>query len=398
MCNSATPALGQAQPTGADYVAFRLPPEAEHYNFKMGRLRARLSGSAMTEWTDNINLSQQQPQSELTFGPDVGLAFDWRPTSEQDLKFDLGLGYRWHVNNPSLDSLTIAPTSRIEHRIIVDHVQFLFHDDYSLQTDPTERPEISGAPGTLVNFKRFNNTTGLSTSWKPIKDLTLVASYDFTYNRSMSGQFTSLDHNGNALGSALYYSLTPRWMVGLNLGYSLNSYPQHIQNDSTAYSIGPVVSFKASEHFQANASVGYSRIDFAPTGTITDQSQSRGINYVFWVDHRFNSKMQHTLRISDVTSDGLGSNFTETTAIQYEFRVKVRARLSLNPSVVYEQSVVSGVGGEHANRYLLNFGAQWNVSRRWDVGLSGAHVLRTSDQLNHGYAQNRLTLTVTRNF
>jgi opacity protein-like surface antigen len=401
LCAQAPPPFG---PTGPDFLSRTAPAppftpsSVSRYNLKVGNLTARLSGSVQTEFNDNINLSQSNPRADLSIAPDLGIGFMWPLNKENVLHLDLDGGYRWYLNSPSLNSIAISPRSTLEHDVHIGRVHINLHDNFGVQVDPVSLGSISGGTNAVVNYQRFSNTSGLNTDWRPYRDLAFNAGFDYTYDRSLNRDFTSLDQDGYAFHAGTEYNLSPRWTAGIVGNYTLSRYVQHIQNDGTSYGLGPSLTYRPTPHLTVNLSAGYTVATFQPTGTILDTTSFHGATYTAIITHTLNSRSSQDLRVSHTPSQGIGSNFTEATDVQYGFQTQVRKTITLHAMVAYEHLRASLAGGETADRYLTYLGASYHFSRHWLLGLGYSFALKDSDLAEQSYTQNRLTLDLTRQF
>ena len=374
-------------------------PEPSRYNLKWGNLIARFHASLDSEFTDNLNLSDQNRQADVSFGPNFEVGFLWPVTRNNSLQLDLGVGYRWYVNHPSVQTFNLAPSSRIDYRIYADNLQISLHDGFSIQTDPTSRPDIdASSTGNPINFQRFGNTAGITTEWRPVRAWSLFTGYDFLVDRSLSGEFTSIDRNDQAFTAGSTYDLSARWIVGLKAAYTLSDYLQKVQNDATSYTFGPVFLFKPSPFITVDAVAGYSVSTFDSSGTIQDTSDFRGFTGQLGVRHILNSRASHELRVSQGRDLGLGSNFYDILALSYAIDARVQRRVTLHGKMTYEHSRASIVGGETADRYIAYLGAGFQLSRDWSGSLGYTLSLKDSTLAGRDYTQNRVTFQLARRF
>jgi hypothetical protein len=387
---------------GAPYPVFSNPEPAK-YNLKLGRLTARLTASTQVEFNDNINLSDKNPEGDISFGPDIGIGFLYPVTKDNVLQFDIGFGYRWYLNHPSVQSLTVAPNSRFDHRLYLEDVQIDIHDSFSVQNDPTSRPDISAVgtsstTGNPIDFQRINNDAGLIAEWRPQLDWGLTAGYDYILDRSLNNEFTSIDRDTHSFSGGVNYNVSPRWTVGLNSSYSMTFYDQKIQNDGSGYSVGPRITYKPTHFLTIEAGVSYAVSSFEQTGTIADTSEFTGITAMLSIRHRINSSFSHYLNFTKDRELGLGSNFNEIFSAQYGFNYRFTSAIALNTTLVYENFSSSAATGEAADRYLVYLGTSYQITRLWSVSVAYAFGLKFSDAPDRNYLQNRLTLELARKF
>jgi hypothetical protein len=380
----------------APVPAFNEAPKRK-YNLKWGPLNGRFFGSVQTEFSDNINLSENAAESDLFFNPNFGIGLQW-PISERNvLEFSLGMGYRAYIDHPQLNSLQITPDSKLKYQMRIGKIDLLAHDSFQMQVDPLSRPDINGNSG-LLNFKRVINDLGLKAEWPARRNLTVVSSYDYVIDRSLNNDFRALDRDDHTLGLGAFTRLGPSWTAGISSSVTFTEYLQRIQNDGISYSIGPQVTFKASRFITIDATVAYTHSEFDQSGIILDNSEFNGISFAVSARHNINSKMSQTLRGARSVSPGFGSNFNDLSVLQYGLSWRLNSFLSLNTTFAYEHLESSGTAGEIADRYLFYMGTGWEVARRWTLGLGYSFAWKDSNRALRDYKQNRVTLDLTHDF
>ncbi|HVY69289.1 MAG TPA: outer membrane beta-barrel protein [Verrucomicrobiae bacterium] len=374
------------------------PPEPAKYNLKIGRLKALLHASTQFELNDNVSLLQHGDR-DVSIGPQIGIGFLWPISDVNILNMDLSGGYRWYLNHPSLSTLNVSPNSHLDYRMWIKNVALNFHDNFAIEVDPTSRPELSGGNGNnLVNYRRVVNTSGVNASWQPARKWSMIAGYDFSLDRSISGQYTSLDHYGHNWSAGVYHVLSSRWTLGMTAAYSITDYIERIQNNGWSWSVGPIATFKPTKFLTFDASVSLTSQHFDHTGTINDTSEFEGVSYQAGVRHILNSRSTQYIRARRSITPGFASNFTDILALQYGYSTKLTSAITLNTSLSYETFTTSGPVGESADRYLFYIGTHFQLTRRVLAGLGYTFSWKDSNQPGLDYQQNRLTLDLAYQF
>ena len=376
---------------------FSEPPQRD-YNMRLGRLKARFHGSMQTEFNDNINLVEHNPSSDVYFFPNLGIGLQFPINPRNTLQLDLGLGYRAYVNHPELDALTITPDSRLIYQLRIAKVNILLRDNFNISVDPLSRPDVNGTGGGLLNFRRISNDIGLQSEWQARHNLSVVTSYDYVIDRSLTDQFQALDADNHNFAIGAFSNLGPSWNVGVNNAVTLTEFQQHVQNDSMSYTVGPQVSVKVTRFITVDANVGYTQSTFDQTGTVADRSDFAGISYGLAVRHNLNTHFSHSARVARSISPGFGSNFNDLTTAQYGLNWKAASFLNINSTLSYEHLASSGASGERAERYLWYVGTGWQPARKWSVGLGYSFAWKDSDKPLRDYQQHRVTVDLTRSF
>ncbi len=375
-------------------------PDATQYNLKWGNVTGRLSASVVSEFSDNINLSENHRKADFYIGPEVGIGFLWPISQSNVLQLDIGAGYRWYVNSPSINTFTISPknNSHLDYYLYIEDVRINIHDSFSIQVDPTDLAQVSGGPTTLLNFRRLLNTAGLVAEWRANKQTTIYAGYDYSIERSLSGQFQQLDVDDHTFSAGVNYAASSRLTVGLGASYTISEYLQQIQNNGRSFTIGPRATYKATQFLTFDASVGYSVSTYDNSGTIGDTSSYRGLTYQVGVSHKINKRMNEDLRFSQGIGIGLGSNFTKTSILQYDISAQLTSAVTVNALAAYEILEGSSSAVEKASQIVFTLGSAFRIAPRWSLGVAYTFALKDSNQPGRDYVQNRVTLDLTRQF
>jgi hypothetical protein len=373
------------------------PQQSKDYNLKWGKLTGRFYGSFQTEFNDNINLAPQG-EKDLILSPTVGIGFLWPMDKDNTMQLDLGVGYRYYVDHSNLSSWNITPDTRWNyHWRAREDLRFVIHDAFRTVIDPVERPELSAANGKTSNFRRWNNDVGVQATYQFNSKISATASYDYVVDRSFNSDFTELDRDDQTFGLGQYYEVNDRLLLGVTEAYTITEYLRNVQNNGTSLTIGPVATYKVNQFLTLDASVGYTYADFDQSGTIADTSGYGGITWQVGAKHILNSRASHNIRFARSLMPGLGSNYSETTSLQYSIFWKYNTSISLNGTFSWESLDSSG-GGEQAQRFLTYIGANMKISRRWNAGLSYGFAWKDSEFAGRDYTQNRVTLDINRAF
>jgi hypothetical protein len=373
-------------------------PEPPQYNLKLGRLLARFHGAVGFEFVDNVGLTDTDPEADLIVAPRLGVDFFWPLSQWNTLEFSLDAAYRAYVDHSDLNSLFIAPGSRLDYRLFVHDVEISIHDVFSIQADPTSRGQISGVTNDLIEFRRLFNVAGLEAEWRPVRDTTFRGGYDYVLDRSLSDDFASIDRDEHVFHAAFEHAPSPRWTVGVHGQYRVTEYRLNIQNDGTGYTIGPVALWRPGEFVTLELAVGYTAIDYDPTGTVADTSDFDGVTVRAAVHHTLNRRLRHSLRFSRTPDLGFGSNFTDLWSLEYRHHARLSSRVDLFASLAYENLQDSSSTGETADRYLVHVGTDWRLARDWLIQLGYGLAVKDSGLAGRDYLQNRVVLELIRKF
>lgn len=396
-------AVGRAQvdreflPQTMPYPVYRTP-ERSNYNLKWGELTGRFSLGVQAEFNDNINLSETNPIADMSIGPNFGIGFLFPISKDQVLQLDVGIGYRWYLNNPSVSSLNILPNSVLSHTAYIGDVKLNFHDYVSAVSNPVEFGPLGGNRNNLIDFNRLVNTVGVGADWQVTKDTAIHGGYDYTIDRSLTGEFRSLDRDDHTFYAGIDRRFTARTTMGLFGSYTISDYRQQVQNDGTSLSFGPTWSHLLTTFVTLHASVGYTISEYDRSGSIGDTSSFESVTFQAGARHTINKRTAHDLRFARHVGLGFGSNFSDSYSAQYHLSTELSARTLLNTTLAYEIIQLSGAFGEDATRLLWTLGSGWRLSKRWSLAAAYTLAIKDSDLAGGDYVQNRLTLDMNYHF
>lgn len=380
------------------------PLAPEHYNLKWGNMIARFDAGTQVELNDNIALSDQQREADISIMPGLGMGFLYPFTKENVMQLDVGIGYRWYLAHPKLNtwdlSSTMTPHTRVNMLVLAGDFQFNFYDRVSLQTDPTTMAQLNGQnKAQLEMFRQLQNNCGVLAEWRPVRQIGMSASYDFGITRSINAHFTSLDMDAHTFAAGAYYMPSTKLGMGFNGSYTLEYYMEHIQNNGRIWTLGPFVTWEMSDFVTLEAAAGYTEGTYQLTGSILDSSNFSGITYQGSLRHRINRLMTQTLRGGHSLGLGYGSNFTEIWTAQHTLVWQIAAAVNLTQTVSWNGFKGSGnVLSDSGYQLLYYLGTGFQLTRQWSANVAYSFAYKNSDYAGQDYAQNRLVLDFRRKF
>ncbi len=397
-------AFGQGLDTGfisrsAPSPAF-LTPEPARYNLKFGKLEARIRASLQLEANDNINLSAHGRAADISINPHGAVGFVYPITEIQLLELNLDMGYQWYLFHTSVSQFSIDPKTRIDYRLRLVHpIEARVYDSFSIVTDPTSRPDISGPEGELINFDLLNETIGILFNWEPNTTWRFSAGYSYGISRSLTSDFDELDVNTHTFSVGAYYRVSPRLTVGVAASYGLNYYSTNYSATAQSYTIGPNFIFRPSQFISVNGAVGYTTMTFGQSGFYGDTSQpGANVSAQLNITHKINRLMSEDFNLSNGLLLGLENNYNQILSMQYGLSARFSAGLTLRTSITYNALQSSGPQGENAGQYLFYIGTGRQITRLWSTSIGYSFALKDSSLPDNNYVQNRLTLDITREF
>src|SRR5207253_1607623 len=188
--------------------------DIEHipYNLMTGAIKYRISATLGFEYNDNINLSENRPESDFIIHPQVTINALWPVTQLNTLRLDIGLGYAFYLDHSSQDTngVLLTPGSQLALDVFVGDFRINFHDRFSLQQDPISELQLSN----VVNYGRFENSAGVSVLWDLNKAVATLGYDHYLY----------ISTNSDNTGSVFDSNDVRDYYANILISHRLNAY------------------------------------------------------------------------------------------------------------------------------------------------------------------------------
>ena len=102
-------------------------PEGHH----LGPVPFSLGVYINASYNDNINETQDSPESDIILGAGVNLGASWAPTGQSQLQFGSGIGYNRYLKHPENSGLIVTPDSSLIYSFSLDLVKVTLFDQFS---------------------------------------------------------------------------------------------------------------------------------------------------------------------------------------------------------------------------------------------------------------------------
>lgn len=397
------PMTGRAQEAVRPSLAGEAAAEARRqsveqipYNLLAGPIRFLFSITTGIEYNDNINLSENNKQSDVIIRPQFNIDAIWPVTQLNTLKLDLGLGYAFYLDHPNANTngVLIQPGSQLSFDIFIQDFRINLHDRFSLQQDPVGQLQLSN----VVDYGRFENTAGVSVLWD-LNKAVLTFGYDHYNYISTTDTFNYLDRNAEELTFSAYFAFTSTTGGGIESSAVYNYYDQDFLNDSVTYSVGPFIETQLTNYLKLRASVGYQFIDFDEGGFVQDGSDSNDYYANILLSHRINANIFQTLSAGHESQLGVNSNFVALNYVRHTATWNIINRTVLTTELFFEDGDDSGgIFSEHIQRYGGAIALGYQLTKHVTVGVRYQYTQKESDQPDRDYKQNRVSIDGTYSF
>ena len=359
------------------------------------------------EANDNINTSQNNPQSDTILRAGLNLGFVWPATQQSELNLSSTVGYAKYLAHPSNDRVEISPGSALTWRITFTDGSLTFFDQFSDSQSVITEASVSG----ISNLPRINNTLGARAEWDPGRWLLAVGySHANTFSDASADQY--LNHASEDFFVRGGRRLVGDTQLGLEASASLTEYDQTLQSNNTSYSLGPYLEWQITHFINASVRGGYTIYAFDASGA-GQPAQNLGSYYAsLELTHQLTEFVSHKISVERDISLGLnqGNNYTEQLTASYSVNWAATAHLGLNLNLTYEDgnqpltipfNMPFGTfyfrETENFSRVGVSPGLTYQFSQKLGGSLNYSYWERTSN-LSGSYQDNSLTVQLNYSF
>ncbi len=373
------------------------------YNLKVGPVLMNVSAGMGVAFSDNINLSDRNPEADILVTPAVNIALNWPVTRTNSLSLTTGIGYTEYLFHPDrgYSNVNVSPNSAISFDIYTGDVRINFHDQFSV----TDNPITQGALNNVTTYVQYTNVIGVGILW----DLnTAILSLDLDQENlivpqsGVRGNVTQIPDNSNSTQSAVFSASFPISAVtsaGINASAAYTAYSVRDRGTAESFSFGPFYQARLTRYTSVNLSAGYQGIFFhqngvafgsqVPTGAQSSSSYFASVS----LSHQLNRFYSDSLSFGRESQLGLTSAQEQFYFLSYSANLNLTRRISLSPVLSFNDTQESGGGGtQHYDQVIASVNTGFVITRKLNVSIGYQFVLRLANQPGQGYKQDTLSL------
>ncbi|MCD8534220.1 MAG: hypothetical protein LR011_05290 [Verrucomicrobia bacterium] len=392
---------GQAQEI-TDYLIPYQPASLENYNFSLGKTKIDYAAQLGVSYIDNVNLSQTGKVDDFAVLAGVNVRAFYQPSRTIALNMNLFVGYQYYLDVDALNTLVINPGSefRLEKRI--NDFKVGVYDRIGVELDPLRRAFISGDTLTLagseaLNWRRINNTIGTGLTWQPTAQFHTETAYEFSIDRSLNENFTTLDLNRHSFQAGGYYDFSRQFTLGLEGEYAMQNYVKKdlnsSQNNSDIIEIGPEVVIRPNRYFDITAKVAYSSIDYEQSGGINDTENFSGVIFEGEIVNRMTRTLTQSVTGRRFVNDGFGTNYADQTIVGYNLTSELTRGLKAQFTANYLWLSTSGTTqAEDANLFSTSIGLTKEINRKSSILVSYSFNRKLSELVDRDFTQSLVSI------
>lgn len=381
----------QSWQLGETAASDRRDLENQPYTVSWGNFKLSQEAFLNTEFNDNVNLSDIQPQQDVILRPLAHFNASWAVTELNSLTFSLGVGYEWYVKHDKYSSALISPGSQVSWDVFIKDWRLNLHDRLSYEHDPSLYGNIS----RVAHLGGLFNTAGLTAThdWRGIE---LTLGYDHLNFVPSSSQFDYTGRRSDFGLGRLAFLLRPDTSLGVETSGGFTEYDQNVLKGFSNLSMGGFADWKTSSRLKVKAQGGWYLYDYSGG----DQGNPEPSSYYL--------KLGATLRLKENINYSLEGGREAVTSIdgalieQWYAGVngsfKIMRHLWFNAGSRYENATQPVQFSPNYERFLASAGVSCPITESLSASLDYQVLIKDAGSKLFNYTQNRVILNFNYRF
>lgn len=268
-----------------------------YYNLMTGPATWRFSSGLVSEYDDNINLSQNNPQGDFIFRPDLQTGMNWPISQDNVLDLTLDAGYSVYAQHSRLDNLYVN-AGDLSFDISIGNLTINLHDQLSITEDTFQNPTTTTNSTVNGNIVPLQNSAGATATWDLAKCV-LQCDYDHVNYSALSSSLSYPSGTSDNLLLSAGARLRAKIVMGIEGGGSLINYSQSgsiTTPNATQWNAGAFCNAPISDYLSARLDMGYTLYSNVSTSSALAQNDTSGLYFQFSVTHQVNQFINYTLQ------------------------------------------------------------------------------------------------------
>ena len=387
----------------------------QHFNLKMGDLKLRFDSSIAVVGNDNVNLTSDHRQADVSVRPEVDVASFWPITDKNALTFNMGVGYAKYLRTSQLDAFFLTPNSLLSFNIYAGDFLINLHNRFTYQQDAAQTTEVSGTG----QYAYFQNTSGLTVTWD-LNKFIITLGYDHDIYTASESVYAYQNHSSKLFSSRIAFAINPTSQAGIELGAGATAfdvapaYTNQVVGISTNQvplgrflsnqkyvNAGPFIRLGLSPYLQFRLSAGYAMY-FQEVASIFGPAGNTAAYYTeFTLNHIVNSRLRYTLAAGHQLSQGVWSQTSDLYYARLEPTWNIVYKTTISTPVSYERvkgSSSTALTSDTYDYYTIGIQASYSMTKKLHIAGGYTYRLKESNIAAYSYFQNQLVFDLRYRF
>lgn len=371
----------------------------------LGPVLLALGAHANFNFNDNINGSQNNPESDVISEAGATLGFDWPATERSDLRLGTGVGYIHYFRYTANNGLEVTPNSALTYSLSWKDLVLTLYDQLSY----TRQVTTEAALANVATLPQFDNTVGARAEWDP-------GHWAFQASYGHDIYLSDTAHNYlNRASEDLYGQAGWRFALNTQAGFeasaSLAAYQLASQGNVDSYSIGPYVQWQILQSLNLTLRGGPTIYQFQMPSQGGGNSSLNSYYASLIVSQQLTDYLSQSLSVNQSVQLGAnqGASYVKQLSVGYSISWALTQRISLGASVTYDngqqpftQAFFLGIfpinTTENFEAYGGGLQASWRFTDHLTASLGYNHTLRDSNLAGRNFSDNSVFLGMSYTF
>ena len=373
-----------------------------YYNLLLGPVAWQFSSGLAVDYDDNVHLTEQNPEGDFIFRPNLNAQMHWPVTQVNDLNLSVMAGYSAYLQNKDLDELYINPGSGLSFNIYSGDFVINLHDQISVTENAYQNQSSQSSGGNSISAS-LQNTAGANALWDLDKAL-ITFGYDHAnYLALNSGQ-------GLPDGASENFFLNggvrpaPEILAGLETGLGLIHYSSSGATTSTAspdakqWNVGAFCTATISDYLDARLDAGYTV--FTPDSTTANNSisESSGFYLQFLITQRVNQFFNYSLSAGRSMDLQYSGQPYDRYTVRWQPNWNFLKKFTISTPLWWEHGTELYYQTSSYDQYGAGITIGRQLTQKLSSGLSYQFVKETSGQQDLNYTDNIVSLSLSYRF
>lgn len=385
---------------GFDNIMLKPPPvppnlAEQPYTMKLGDFRMLVAPSLQLDWNDNVNLAEHHGQEDFILQPTVGFFGSYPLTDRNLLQLNIRVGYQKYFRHDELSSWYVESGSALAFQLWIKDFTLEVHERPSYVQDSAQQPAIAGTG----NFGTFDNFVGFNAAWN-LNRAQIGASYNHETSIATTSEFRSQDRDADLVHVQVGFTMPFKVTAGIEGSADFTRYHENVLNNNNSYGVGGFADWNASKYLTVRSRLGYQTFQFDDTSETVQTSDFNSFYGDLELVHQATKAISYSIGVGHETEQGIQADLIEDWFCRSIVEWKVFKALQVNGSISYMHGKqgagnVAGNLTENFDWVSVGAGANYQMTKRFSLGLNYRLTTRSSDVSSRSYTQNDVGFSLT---
>ncbi|MGA2657306.1 MAG: hypothetical protein ABSH34_07275 [Verrucomicrobiota bacterium] len=400
-------ALEVLKATQAAAEVRRASLEYQSYTLKADELRMLVATSLEVDWNDNINLAQNDAESDFIVRPMGHVAAFYPVTQNSLLSLNVLGGYDKYLAHDNFSYWHLGSGSGLVLDLDVGQFTFDMHDRMEYLQDSAQQAAVAGtsSSGLRSPYGYFQNVAGVLGMWQ-LNDVVPSLGYDHENFIASSSAFNYATRATEDFYARTAFQVHPRLTVGPEATAGLTTYQEKVLNDNTGLSAGLFGDWRPNSALRVMLRAGYAVYLFEQTSRLAPPVKTSDQDS-WYLDltarHQVTDTITANLSAGHELLLGVQSELVDAWYVRPGLAWRVAREVTAQGSAFYEhgsQDLGALLGNLHENYDWegVELGLAYSPWRDLKMSVDYRLTFRSSDLAFRTYTQDLVGVLVTYTF